>query len=390
MSLDAPSNRRGGTGLLQKFGNDPERDRGLEGTALLSRYAIRGARIIRLPSEYDWYRAEIRSLTLAGKVQNWFAAEVLRQRAQRQVRRGSRVALIVDLEVPQSPTGAVTIVCPHRENYTNASGRRAQIDYLLSQIADIKNPVIMTGDFNTTGRNAHPGAGNKGFVDSLTSFRLWLPPAVFFFNPFPGVLFPWNMVKNANDPTAANVPVLAPNGERALFEDLREFRFADGGEFAWNGQKSQSYQGRGGTLASSNERARKGFATTFFVGRTFHGLAGKYKIDWFLVKTPHSASVTAGEEFQFVPFYGHTYPEVNTALGKRISDHVPSTLDLRWLNRSWPARERNRSHKDRPTRTSAVGESELSDKYHHVLGFVAAPRGRAGLASRRANGRPVQ
>ena len=312
----------------RKFGIDPNRDRGLEGTALLSRYTIRDARIIRLPSEYDWYHEEIKPPTLAEKVQNWFAATVLRQRAQRQVRRGGRVALIVDLEVPQAPTGVVTIVCPHLENYTNARGRRAQMEYLLPRITEITNPVIMTGDFNTTGRNAHPSAGDHGFFDSLTSFRLWLPPVVFFFNPFPGVLFPWNLIKNANDPTAANVPVFAPNSEYALFEDLHEFRFVDGGTFAWNGQNWQSYQGRGGTLAGSNERARKGFAPTFFVGRTFHGLAGKYKIDWFLVKTRHPASLAASEEFQLAPFYGRTYPEINTAPGKRISDHAPSTLDL--------------------------------------------------------------
>jgi endonuclease/exonuclease/phosphatase family metal-dependent hydrolase len=92
------------------------------------------------------------------------------------VRRGSRVALIVDLEVPQSPTGVVTIVCPHLENYTDARGRRAQMDYLLPRIAKITNPVIVTGDFNTSGRNAHPSSGDQGFFDSLTSFRLWLPP----------------------------------------------------------------------------------------------------------------------------------------------------------------------------------------------------------------------
>jgi hypothetical protein len=65
-----------------------------------------------------------------------------------------------------------------------------------------------------------------------------------------------------------------------------------------------------------------------FFRRTLHGLIGGYKIDWFLVKTPHAASVASEEEFQMAPFYGRTYPEINTALGKRISDHAPSTLDL--------------------------------------------------------------
>lgn len=92
----------------------------------------------------------------------------------------------------------------------------AQMEHLLPRIAEIPNPVIVTGDFNTTGCNAHPSAGNPGFFGSLTSFRLWLPPLAFFFNPFPGILFPMNLVKNANDPTAANVPVLAPSEQRCL------------------------------------------------------------------------------------------------------------------------------------------------------------------------------
>jgi len=201
------------------------------------------------------------------------------------------------------------------------------MDFLLPRIARITNPVIVTGDFNTSSRNAHPSSGDQGFFDSLTSFRLWLPPFLFFCNPFPGILFPWNMLKNANDPTAANVPALAPNTERRMFEDLRGFRFADGARFEWNGQKSQNYR-RGGTLASSNERARKGFVSTFFVGRTFFGLSGKYKIDWFLVKVRDADAILEREEFQLAPFYGRTYAEINTALGQRISDHAPSTLDL--------------------------------------------------------------
>jgi hypothetical protein len=137
---------------------------------------------------------------------------------------------------------------------------------------------------------------------------------MFFVNPFPGILFPWNLVKNANDPTAANLPVLAPNTERAMLEDLHEFLFSEGGKFAWNGENWQSYQGRGGTLASSNERARKGFAPTFSIGRTFNGLAGKYKIDWFLVKTRAAASVAAGEGFQLAPFYVSVFPTMLLAL----------------------------------------------------------------------------
>ena len=41
---------------------------------------------------------------------------------------------------------------------------------------------------------------------------------------------------------------------------------------------------KGGTLANSNQRARKGFEPTFTLKRDFGGLVGNYKLDWILVK----------------------------------------------------------------------------------------------------------
>jgi hypothetical protein len=160
----------------------------------------------------------------------------------------------------------------------------------------------------------------------ITGIPLWLPPLALFVNPFPGILFPVNGVKNSHDPTAANWPVLAPSYERGLFDDLRRFQFADGTKFVWNANKRQAYQHRGGTLASSNQRRGKGFVPTFFFGRTLHGFIGEYKIDWFLAKQNARAPGNSSEAF--APFFGRTFPEVNTALRKRISDHGPSTLDM--------------------------------------------------------------
>ena len=75
----------------------------MEGTALLSRYPIRDARIIRLPSEYDWYHDEIKALTDLEKVQKWSAEKLFHERVRRQVRRGGRLALVVNCRSRNHP-----------------------------------------------------------------------------------------------------------------------------------------------------------------------------------------------------------------------------------------------------------------------------------------------
>jgi hypothetical protein len=98
---------------------------------MLSRYPIRDASVIRLPCEYDWYHDEIKALSDLQKVQKWSAKRLFDESIRRQVRRGGRLALVVNLKVPQSPTGLVTVVCPHLEEYTDSRGRRVQADYRL-------------------------------------------------------------------------------------------------------------------------------------------------------------------------------------------------------------------------------------------------------------------
>jgi hypothetical protein len=174
------------------------------------------------------------------------------------------------------------------------------------------------------GHDAHPRTLRQDLVTSVASFHFWLTQLLFFVGPFPGlnyVLYPINDFKNSHDPTAANIPVLAPNQEKHLFDDMHRFRFADGGKFVWDGEKARSFHRRGRALANSNQRSGKGFAPTFFFAKTYHGLIGESKIDWFFVKP-------GATERQFAPFLGRTLPKINTALAQRISDHCPITLDL--------------------------------------------------------------
>jgi hypothetical protein len=99
------------------FALDPARYRGLEGTAILSRYPIVDARLIRLPECYDWYHGEIKEISGLEHARRWSAMKVFEELIRRQVRRGGRMALVADLAVPEAPGGHMTVVAPHLENY---------------------------------------------------------------------------------------------------------------------------------------------------------------------------------------------------------------------------------------------------------------------------------
>jgi hypothetical protein len=131
---------------------------------------------------------------------------------------------------------------------------------------------------------------------------------------------PANHFKNYLDPSVFHLPIFLPNREDGLFTKVQRFRFSDGGAFDFSGSPARTREHRAGTLANSNQRQFKGFAPTFTFERTFGGLVGRYKLDWFFVK-PASDGALA-------PHYPATMNELNEARGAKISDHPPLTVDL--------------------------------------------------------------
>ena len=136
-----------------------------------------------------------------------------------------------------------------------------------------------------------------------------------------------NLIKNHSDPTAAHVPIIAPNPEFGLFERLETWRFADGTVFDFRGDDARSRKGKSGTLGNSNERDAKGFAETYAVTRTI-GPTGKLKLDWILVKSYLEDPRDVKQTYRFAPHFARTMEEVNYALEDRISDHAPLSVDL--------------------------------------------------------------
>ncbi len=120
--------------IQKSFEPDKSRYLGLHGTAVLSRYPIRKATIRSLPVCYDWFLSEKKEISKLGSGKRTGANLAFMERITREVRRGGRITLIVELAVPESPTGAVTVVAPHLETKCKPECRRKQMRQILDWI----------------------------------------------------------------------------------------------------------------------------------------------------------------------------------------------------------------------------------------------------------------
>lgn len=319
--------------FLKDLSVDPSRYRGLHGTAILSRYPIRSAKNIRLQSCYDWYGKEKKDISELEKGRRIASESLFLERISREVRHGNRFALVVELGVPESPTGVLTVVAAHLENKCRPTCRREQLEQLLSQLQTVTGPLVLGGDLNTTGADGAPMSIGREIKKRVRNPNFWAGQAISWFSPvaFPNLMFgSANYFKNYQDPTAVSVPVVAVNREGKFFDKLEKFKFNDGGSFDFAGIKMRSINGREGTLSNSNERAVKGFTPTFEFRRDMKGLVGQLRLDWLFIKPVYSQG---NHPLHFAPWYGRTLDHINEAVPGQISDHHPITVDLPLQNK---------------------------------------------------------
>jgi endonuclease/exonuclease/phosphatase family metal-dependent hydrolase len=315
--------------IQKSFDVDKSRYLGMHGTAVLSRYPIRKATLRPLPVCYDWYASEKKEVSKLEVGRRKGANLAFMERISREIRRGGRTVLFVELAVPESPTGAVTVVAPHLENKCKPECRFKQVAQILEWIKNDHNPVILGGDLNTTGADNAPVSVSKLLTDRIKDPDKWAVDAIKWSTGAPTILLvPVNMMRNKNDPTGADVPVLSRKKEARLFDESGKFRFEDGHAFDFRGESERSAEGRGGFLSDSNQRSGKGFRYTFALAKTYGGLVGEYKLDWFFVKGFAADSTKPGGKYQFAPHFAQTLMELNTAPDVDLSDHAPITIDL--------------------------------------------------------------
>jgi endonuclease/exonuclease/phosphatase family metal-dependent hydrolase len=315
--------------IQKSFDVDKSRYLGMHGTAVLSRYPIRKATLRPLPVCYDWYAGEKKAISKLESGRRKGANLAFMERIAREIRRGGRTVLFVELAVPESPTGAVTVVAPHLENKCKPGCRAKQAAQILEWIHGDHNPVILGGDLNTTGTDNAPVSVSKVLTDRVKDYDKWAVEAVKWSTGAPTVLLiPVNMMRNKNDPTGFDVPVVSRKKEAKLFDESNKFHFEDGHVFDFRGESERSADGRGGTLSDSNQRSGKGFRYTFALAKTYGGLFGEYKLDWFFVKGLATDSRKPGGKYQFAPHSAWTLLELNNAPEEALSDHFPITVDL--------------------------------------------------------------
>jgi endonuclease/exonuclease/phosphatase family metal-dependent hydrolase len=310
---------------------DREHYRGLHGTAVLSRYPIHSARVFRFPVCYDWYGEEAKRISKLEHGRRWSAHTLFKERIERELRHGGRMALVVDVTIPDLPTGRATIVAAHLENKCKPSCRRQQMQALLADIKTDKNPVILAGDLNTTSKDNTPTSIRNEIMSRVTDYQFWIGQAISFFNPlgiYKYALFPLRYFHGYNDPTALHLPVLWDNRERPLFKTVENFRFSDERAFDFRGQPERAVAQRSRTLADSNQRASKGFVPTYAFTRDFGGLVGRFKLDWVFVKPFITNPRRKAQDFRFAPHFAVTMRQLNESVPDRISDHPPMTVDL--------------------------------------------------------------
>jgi endonuclease/exonuclease/phosphatase family metal-dependent hydrolase len=329
--------------LEDLFSVDKDRVLGLHGTAILSRYPLRDVKLVPFKDQaYDWYNEEKKyGKVEAGKRKG--ASLIFGEEIVREVRRGGRTNLIATIDVPELPEQKVTIVAAHLENRTTPKGRTKQADELLDLIRPIRNPVIVAGDMNTTGADGSVTSIKSAALKKLNSPSFWATKGVKYAT---GVGFGMDMAtfafkttKFQGDPTASGVPLLAANPEQGFFKDLDKFRFDDGTQLDYRGDAGLSLNGRDGTLGNSNERAGKGFVTTFSLPRTL-GDKGKFKLDWIFVKAYLKDDPKSVESYRFAPAFAQTMDDANQALDEPLSDHSAITAVLPLVRPASPGPEK--------------------------------------------------
>jgi endonuclease/exonuclease/phosphatase family metal-dependent hydrolase len=316
--------------MVEAISTDHEKVRALHGSAVLSRYPIREAKLVPFDEKaYDWYAGE-QKISAAEKGKRSLAI-LVGEKLGREIRRGGRTNVIVDLDVPDISGKTLRVVSAHLENRADPKARRLQMEELMAKQRDLKGPLVIAGDLNTTGSNNLPRSTLETVKDKFGSTEYAAQTALKYASGI-GIfqtiaVAGFKNFRFQGDPTAAGVKLLADNPERQLFQSVEKFRFDDGTAFDFRGVKERTNPATNGTLADSNQRVGKGFATTFQFQRTL-GPKGSFKLDWIFVKAYIHDPKDEKQPYKLAPHFAHTLKAVNYAFADRLSDHNPISVDL--------------------------------------------------------------
>ncbi len=323
-------------GELKPVPVDPARYKGVFGSAILSKYPIIRAEVFQLETKpYDWYTDEQRRADLVERGRRLGSEWVFWNRVTRELKVGGRCYFRVDVAVPGVPGGVVTLVNNHLEIKTRPQKREAQMVEILSYLKDVPHPIIMAGDHNSAPNDVSATSLKRLLWRQVDTPSALVSTVSTLADLVTGTIVPLyrergviNTVRNFQAPLAVHVPILFPNDVRGLFEQVKDFRFADGTTFDFRGDRDRSINARSGLLANSNEKRFRGQRTTFSVKRPI-GSVGRYRLDWLFVRSGllHD-STDKKAPYKLAPHYGETLAEFNEYLKEKLSDHRPIVVDI--------------------------------------------------------------
>jgi len=125
--------------IQKSFEPDKSRYLGMHGTAVLSRIHPQGNDQASAGC-YDWFLGEKKEISKLEAGKRGAANLAFMERITREVRRGGRTTLIVELAVPESPTGAVTGLRRTWKRSAKPECRRKQMAEILGGSAPKKIP----------------------------------------------------------------------------------------------------------------------------------------------------------------------------------------------------------------------------------------------------------
>ena len=319
--------------LQEIFKVDPAKYKGMFGSAILSRYPVTGVKFFQLKNQaYDWYNGEKIPLSVLEKARRGSAKAVFMEKLFREMKMGGRVFLQADLYVPDLPEKKLSVVDIHLEIKCKPKAREIQMAEILSNLVDIKNPIIVAGDFNSAPTDLSPTSVRREIRNLATDPTFWFDRAVQMVNPagifLSPVHFLANETENFQNPMARHIPLLFPNKVKGLFQLIQNYCFYDSLIFDFRGNANRSANGKKGLLANSDQRDRIGFKMTFTTDRTIAHLLGKFRLDWIFVKSYLGNPKDNRGPYRFAPHFGRTLEEMNDRLKERISDHHPNVVDL--------------------------------------------------------------
>ena len=305
--------------------------KGVFGVTVMSRYPIKRVQVFPLRHQpYDWYTGEIKKADFLEKLRLYGTEKIFRFRASREVKIGGRGFTRVDLHIPGIPHETLTVINIHLEIKTPPKQRLAQQNEILGYIKNIKNTVVMAGDFNNASRDVSATSISRASARTVSDPQNILTTAlhlvdVSLITRLRSVV---NGVKNFKNPLALHIPALLPNKKKPLFKLIENYRFEDGGAFDFRGDKKRSVSGYHGALSNSNQRTcLKRFTFTFSTPRVI-GPIGHDRLDWIFVKSFLSHPKDKLGPYQLAPHFGETFSLMNLAVKSRYSDHHPISILL--------------------------------------------------------------